>query len=298
MRIVSLIASATEIVCALGMRDHLVGRSHECDYPASVKELPQCSRPKFPDGTSGEIDKSVRALVEKGLSVYEVDADLLASLKPDVIVTQDQCEVCAVSLADVESALCQVVGLQTRVVSLKPFSLEDVLEDIQRVADALEISARGVELVAELRERIAGLRVQSLVPEEIALLEWLEPLMASGYWAPQLTELAGGQDPLGASKAHAPWIDFEQLRKADPAAILAMPCGFDLERAAREMRAIVAANPAWRELRAVKEDRVYAADGNAYFNRPGPRLVESLAILTQVLWSGAHSGEGWLRLDF
>lgn len=296
MRIVSLIASATEIVCALGLQDQLVGRSHECDFPASVKALPQCSRPTFPDGSSREIDRQMRSLVEQSLSIYKIDVELLTQLRPDIILTQDQCEVCAVCLTDVEKALTEFVPAENcKVVSLKPFNLDDVMGDIQRVAEALGVAVRGKSLITELRGRLGQQVVKTMLARRIVCLEWLDPLMACGYWVPQLVQMAGAHDLLGVKGGHAPWLEFAQLLEADPEAIVAIPCGFDLERGCQEMGQLLN-KPEWNELRAVRQGNVFVADGNAYFNRPGPRLVESLGVLTGMLWSGHSSGEGWRRL--
>jgi iron complex transport system substrate-binding protein len=296
LNIVSLLASTTEITCALGLGSHLVGRSHECDYPPQVRRLPQCSRPRFPDGSSRAIDASVRSLVEQALSLYSIDVDLLESLAPDVILTQDQCEVCAVTLADVERALAGLSS-RPRVVSVKPFSLEDVLADVLRISVAIDQPDRGRELVERMKQGLAAPTVQSL--RSIVCLEWLDPLMACGYWAPQLVERAGGRDLLGCPRGHAPWIQLDALIKADPDVILAMPCGFGLERAAQEMKALVSQS-SWSSLRAVRSGQVYAADGNAYFNRPGPRLVESREILQELLHPelgpSRWKGTGWRRV--
>jgi iron complex transport system substrate-binding protein len=302
-RIVSLIASATEIVCALGFEDQLVGRSHECDYPESVKRLPVCTEPKFSvQGTSFEIDQRVRAVLQESLSVYRVKADLLKELRPDVIVTQTQCEVCAVSLRDVERALAEWTGSLPRLVSLAPDALADVWQDMLRVAEALGVPDRGRELVRQLRSRMADVAASARSLAErptVACVEWIEPLMASGNWMPELVEMAGGVNLFGTAGSHAPRLTWEQLRDADPDVIVVLPCGFEIERSRRDMPALTS-KPEWPRLRAVREGRVYVLDGNAYFNRPGPRLVESLEILAEVLHSGAfrfgHEGTGWQRL--
>src|SRR5215831_9425256 len=214
-RIVSLIASATEIVCALGFESQLVGRSHECDYPASLKSLPQLTSPKFKvEGSSLEIDQRVKSIVEEALSVYRVDPNLLEELKPTHIITQSQCEVCAVSLKDVEAAVCQFTGSQPVIVSLEPNALADVWSDIGRVATALNASARGEEFVATLRRRMdeiaAKARTASTRPT-VACVEWIDPLMAAGNWMPELVEMAGGVNLFGEVGKHSPWMSWEQL---------------------------------------------------------------------------------------
>jgi iron complex transport system substrate-binding protein len=301
-RVVSLIASATEIVCALGFERDLVGRSHECDFPESVQALPVCTAPKFPvDGSSAEIDRRVKETLQQAVSVYDVDADLLRRLQPEVIVTQAQCEVCAVSLKDVERAVCGWVGAQPRVVSLNPNCLADVWEDTRHVAEALGVPGRGEELIRQLLGRMDAVTqaVKGLPRPTVACLEWLDPLMAAGNWMPELVERAGGVNLFGEAGKHSPWMTWEQLQARDPEVIVALPCGFDLARTRHEMAALTA-RPDWPALQAVRAGRVYATDGNQFFNRPGPRLVESLEILAEVLHSGAmrygHEGLGWQAL--
>jgi iron complex transport system substrate-binding protein len=299
-RVVSLIASATEIACALGFEGQLVGRSHECDFPESVKRLPVCTEPKFDvEGSSSEIDQRVKGVLRDGLSVYRVHADLLRQLRPDVIVTQSHCEVCAVSQRDVEQAVYDWLGSRPQVVSLAPNGLADVWDSIRQVAAALGDPGRGEELIRGLRERVAaiGERARTL-PERptVAFVEWIDPLMAGGNWVPELIELAGGVNLFGEAGKHSPWMTWDELRRRDPDVIFVAPCGFDLGRTRREM-ASLAGRPEWGELRAVRRGRVYVADGNQYFNRPGPRLVESLEILAETLHAGAfqfgHRGAGW-----
>jgi iron complex transport system substrate-binding protein len=299
-RIVSLIASSTEIVCALGFGEWLVGRSHECDYPGWVRGLPVCTAPKFAvDGTSYEIDQRVKAILAEGLSVYRVDAELLRELRPDVIVTQAQCEVCAVSLRDVEQAVCEWIDSRPSIVSLVPNALADVWRDIRAVATALGAAERGEKLVAALCDRIDAIveRAGALAHRpSVAVIEWIDPLMAAGNWMPELVAMAGGVNLFGRAREHSPWMTFVELVERDPDCILVIPCGFDIPRTRSEMSTL-RARPEWRGLRAVREGRVALADGNQYFNRPGPRLVESLEILAEVLHPEAfdfgHKGRGW-----
>lgn len=302
-RIASLLPSSTEIVCALGCEDRLVGRSHECDFPESVKRLPVCTEPKIsPDGTSYEIDQRVKAIVQEGLSVYRVRADLLRQSQPDVIITQSQCEVCAVTPRDVEEAVSQWVGSRPRIVSLEPNALSDVWADMRRVAEALEVPERGTELASGLIQRMAAIaeKARSL-PERptVACIEWIEPLMAAGNWMPELVEMAGGVNLFGEAGKHSPWMTWDQLVQWDPEVILVQPCGFDIKRSREEIPALMR-KPEWSQLRAVRSRRVYLTDGNQYFNRPGPRLVESLEILAEVLhptmFRFGHQGSGWQPL--
>jgi iron complex transport system substrate-binding protein len=303
-RIVSLIASATEIVCALGFEDQLVGRSHECDYPPSVRRLPVCTAPKFDvHGSSADIDRRVKDLLQEATSVYRVDTDVLRTLGPDVIVTQTQCAVCAVSENDVEQALAEWLESRPRVVSLNPNALADVWSDIAHVAEALGAAPRGATLIEKLQARIEHIARRAAAQGSrptVACLEWLEPLMAAGNWMPELVERAGGRNLFGHAGRHSPAMTWDELRTADPDIIIALPCGFDLPRTRQEMRTL-AHNPQWPDLSAVKRRRVYVTDGNQYFNRPGPRLVESLEILAEILhpdtFHFGHQGTAWERFE-
>jgi len=299
-RVVSLLPSSTEIVHALGLSERLVGRSHECDHPPELAQLPVLTEPKLDaEAPSAEIDARVKQLVSEGLSIYRVDAEALRRVEPTVILTQTQCEVCAASASDVEAALAGWVGHRPRVVSLEPKTLGDVWQDMQRVADALGEPARGSELAAALADRVTATAERSQrirARPSVACIEWLDPLMVAGNWVPELVTLAGGRNLLGRSGAHSPWLELAELTAADPDVIVALPCGFDLARTRAELPPL-AGHPEWQALRAVREDRVYLTDGNQYFNRPGPRLVDSLEILAEILHPGefapAHRGTGW-----
>jgi len=302
-RIVTLLPSATEIVCALGFEDQIVGRSHECDFPRSIVRVPALTEPKFnPEGTSAEIDERVKKIVGDALSVYRVDAARLRELRPDVIVTQSQCEVCAVSERDVEAAVAQWLGARPKIVSLAPNDLNDIFTDMRRVADALEAHARGTELVEQLRARLNQIADKARGASDrpsIATIEWIDPLMAGGNWMPTLVEMAGGLNLFGKAGDHSPWMKFEELAKKDPDVILISPCGFNMDRAAEDLPALTN-RPEWSGLKAVRARRVFMADGNQYFNRPGPRIAESLEILAEIihpeLFHFAHEGSGWRRL--
>jgi iron complex transport system substrate-binding protein len=299
-RIVSLLPSSTEIVCALGLGPRLVGRSHECDHPPFVRELPPCTEAKLdPAAPGAEIDRRVKQLVRDGLSIYRVDAERLRRLRPDVILTQEQCRVCAATPRDLEEALADWLGARPLVLSLAPATLGDVFGDVTRAAEALGVAERGRSLVAALSERVSaiGERTGDLSPRpRVACLEWIEPLMAAGHWMPELVRLAGGTALFGAAGEASPWLDFADLRAADPDVIVVLPCGFDLERTRRELGPLEA-RPGFAELRAVREGRMALGDGNAYFNRPGPRLVESLEILAEILhpdrFAFGHAGAAW-----
>ncbi len=299
-RIVSLIASATEIVCALGFEESMVGRSHECDYPPSVEKLPVCSSSKVDvDGSSRAIDDQVRAIVADALSVYRVDAALLDDLAPTVIVTQTQCEVCAVSLKDVEQAVCELVASEPKIVSLEPMDLGDVFRDIRTVAAALGRPERAVRLNAGLTARLDAIRERTRQLADralVACIEWIDPLMHAENWVPELVGIAGGRVMLGEAGRHSGYFEFERMIEADPDVIAVMPCGFDIPRTAAEMLPL-AAQPGWADLSAVRNGRVFLTDGNQYFNRPGPRVVESAEILAELLhpevFDFGHRGTGW-----
>jgi iron complex transport system substrate-binding protein len=306
MRILSLIASATEIVCALGFEPFLVGRSHECDYPPSVSQLPICTRPRFDvSGSSREIDQRVKSLLHKSLlddtlSVYEVFGEEIRRLQPTHIVTQTQCEVCAVSLKDVERAVAGLTGSAVSIISLQPNSLADVWEDMCRVASGLGSTEAGVRLVASLQRRLEEIESHARPLQarpSLAGIEWADPLMAFGNWTPELVQMAGGRSLFGIPGRHSPPIRFEELAAADPDVILIAPCGFSIDRA-REDLPILESQPGWSDLQAVRNGRVYIADGNQYFNRPGPRLVETLEILAEILhpetFHFGHQGQGWI----
>lgn len=280
--IVSLIASATEIVCALGLRGRLIGISHECDFPGDVKGLPVLSRPKLdPKKPGGEIDRRVRELVRDGLSVYEVDVERLEELAPDLIVTQDHCEVCAVSLKDVEQATCSITLKKTRVCSLHPSALDDICADFQKIADSAAVSERGHQLVSEFRERLDAIseQTQSLSPKpRVACLEWLSPPMLAAGWMSELVRIAGAEPLVVDEGKSFSTIKWEDLVELDPDVVVVMPCGYPLEQTLGELRDKTLQTKL-RRLRAVGEEALYVVDGNAYFNRPGPRLADSVEIL-------------------
>ncbi len=302
-KIVTLLPSATEIICALGFEDDLIGRSHECDFPASVTRLPTLTAPKFKvQGTSAEIDRRVKKIVSDALSVYRVDPVLLRTLGAEVIVTQSQCQVCAVSESDVEAAVANWMGARPKIVSLAPYKLADIFSDITRVAIALEAPERAAAVVARLRGRMDAIALRASVLESrptFACVEWLSPLMSAGNWMPELAAMAGGRNLFGRVGEHSPWMKLEELAAADPDVIMIAPCGFPIARTTAELP-VLSGDPRWRELRAVREGRVFIADGNQYFNRPGPRIAESLEILAEMMHPEAfhfgHEGTGWQRI--
>lgn len=285
-RIISLLSAATEMVCALGLGDHLVGISHECDYPPEILDRPVVTETKVhPVGTSRDIDSEVRRLVQEGLSVYRIKTDVLQQLKPDVILTQQQCQVCAVSYSDVLGAVNTFLECEPRVVSLEPMRLADILDDITRVGQAIGAEAQAAELVRHLRERIehvAQATRQADTRPRVLCIEWLEPLMVAGNWMPEMVELAGGVNLLGTAGAPAPPVQWQEVVASAPEVVIIAPCGFSLERTRRELPWLTD-RPEWAELPAVQARRVFVADGVAYFNRSGPRLVDSLEMLAAMI---------------
>lgn len=301
MRIVSLLASATEMVAALGCLDQLVGRSHECDYPPEVLALPVVSRAMIDvETSSAQIDAQIKQLASTelsaeeaaltALSIYAIDVEQLQALRPDVIFTQTQCEVCAVSERDVTRAVAQLTGLQPRVVSLAPYRLDDVWTDVLRVGRALGRSEQAEQLVAGYRQRLERLQAvtgqqaqrQGMKPR-VAVLEWLDPLMGAGNWTPELVAYAGGEPLFGEVGMHSPWIGWEELQATNPDVLALAPCGYSLARTLQDVP-LLQQHPVWHSLRAVQSGRIYAIDGNQYINRSSPRLVESAELLARAIW--------------
>ncbi|TFG63129.1 MAG: cobalamin-binding protein [Nitrospirales bacterium] len=298
--IVSLIPSGTEMVCALGCYEQLKGRSHECDFPLSIGDLPICTAPNISvDGTSQEIHERVSGILRNALSVYRVEVETLRTLKPDIIVTQTQCDVCAVSFTDVERALKESLEYQPTLIPLQATNLQGLWDDLLRVAQGIGKEQEGRELLASYQRRILAIsdRCRNESPKpSVACIEWMEPLMAAGNWVPELVELAGGLSVFGAPGAHAPWITWEALAEANPAMLILMPCGFSKPRIEAEMNTLTQ-NPVWPSLKAVQSGKVYLTDGNQFFNRPGPRLVESLEIFAEIFhptsFQFGHTDTGW-----
>jgi iron complex transport system substrate-binding protein len=284
-RIVSLLPSSTEILCVLGLRESLVGVSHECDYPSDVIGLPTLTEPKLdPHGLSGEIDTRVHQILQEGLSIYRIKTDVLQSLQPDIVVTQDQCDVCAVSLSEVEEAVRCFLTPGVKVVSLKPQRLGDIWEDMRHVARATGREDATEEVLRGLKRRLGKLEQQTrhLPRPRVACIEWIEPLIAAGNWVPELIEIAGGEYALTGAGAHSPVMTWETLIAYQPDVLVLMPCGFPIAQTQRELSALMT-HPQWNALTAVKTHRVFIVDGNAYLNRPGPRIVDSAEILAEIL---------------
>lgn len=298
-RVVSLLPSTTEIVHALGCGERLVGRSHECDHPPGVEDLPVVTEPKVVlSGDSAAIDRQVRSVLEQALSVYRVHTDVLREVAPDLVLTQSQCEVCAVSSDDVQRAVDDHLDGRAEVVALEPNGLADVLEDIRRVARALDVPDRGEALTVSMMERIEAVaaRTAALPRRRVVTLEWIEPVMAAGNWMPELLEAAGGHELFGKAGQHSPWLDWAEVVAEDPDVIIVMPCGFDLDRTREEAQQLRSL-PGWSSLTAVRTDQVALTDGHRYFNRPGPRLADSTEILAEILhpqtFPPVYRGDGW-----
>jgi iron complex transport system substrate-binding protein len=297
MRIVSLLASGTELVCALGAGDELVGRSHECDHPPWVRRLPALSRPTFDiEGSSEAIDARVRAKLRAGEPLYEVDQAALRALAPDVVISQTHCEVCAVSPEDVRRG--QAAPAAGHAVALHTGTLEGILTGFLDIARLIGRPAEGQRLVAELRARVERWReaTATLPRRRVVCLEWVAPPFALGNWGPELVTLAGGENLLGAPGEHSAAVDWEAVQAADPEVLVVAPCGFSIERTLPEMP-VLAARPGWGELRAVREGRVHVADGNLYFNRSSPTLFETIDVLAEILhpdrFPPRHRGTVW-----
>jgi iron complex transport system substrate-binding protein len=267
------------MVDALGALDVLVGRSHECDYPPSVRALPSCTRPLIDvDADSRSIDEQVKNSARNALSIYEVSDDVLERLQPTHILTQVQCDVCAASLRDVERSVASRLESAPRLVALNPASLADIWEDFRRVGEAVGADAEPV--ILELQSRMTPVRT----PDQptVACIEWIEPLMAAGNWTPELIDMAGGTDVFGKPGIHSPWITWEELLARNPDVIIVAPCGFDLARTRAEMHWLTERSE-FHCLKAVETGRLFLADGNQFFNRPGPRVVETLQMIRQML---------------
>lgn len=308
MRIVSLLPAATEWVCALGAADRLVGRSHECDHPPEIQDRPVVTAPTFDAADdSAAIDDAVQAQVQEGLSLYEVDLNRLRALDPDLVVTQDQCDVCAVNRSQLEARLADWTGGTPSVFSMQPQTLKEVFDEalrlgrrLDRLDAAMEVLAEGEAQLKTLRDRIGvDRRTDPASLPSVACIEWLEPLMVAGHWMPDVVEMAGGRPVLAEAGTPTKRVDWAALRDADPDVIVCMPCGFTVEETRRDLHYLTN-REGWEELSAVQSDRVALLDGNAYYNRPGRRLYRAIAILATVLYPDLTldpSPAAWERQD-
>ena len=287
MRIVSLLPAATEIVCALGLEESLVGVTHECDFPPSVRKLPRVTRTLIPvEASSAAIDALVRERLKTQQALYNLDMPVLEALRPDLLVTQALCDVCAVAQAEVEAAACSLPG-QPRVVNLEPTTLEQVFESIDLVGEAAGCQDRATDVVAALRTRVERVAERSAASGErpgMVVIEWLDPLFTCGHWTPELVRLAGGIEVIARAGERSRTMSLGELLAAAPDVLVIACCGFDVERTMREMPAFLSL-PGVSEIPAVRHGRVHVIDGNAYLSRPGPRLVDSLEILAEFFTS-------------
>ncbi len=301
-RILSLLPAATECLAALGFADDMVGRSHACDFPGGIDGLPVCTQPKIDTtANSADIDRQVRDLLAQGLSVYGVDTAQIRSLAPDLIVTQTQCEACAVTPEDLQEALDGWLGRPVQVMSLAPYRLSDVWQDFVRLGTVLGMRELGEAVADQLSDRVAAVAARTAglsPPPTVVCLEWLDPLIAAGHWVPELVAAGGGRDVLGTIGGKAPRLEWDALRALDPDIILVMPCGFDLSRTRAELPALTGRR-GWQELRAVQTRRVFLVDGNRAFSRPGPRLTACAEMVAEMLYADVitygHEGRSWVR---
>ncbi len=301
MRIVSLLASATEIVCALGAGEMLVGRSHECDNPKWVRRLPPCSAPAFDVSvSSGEIDTEVRRRLRSGEPLYHIYAELIRELRTDLLITQSHCEVCAVTPGDIErSGAC---ASPPRQVALSAASLEEIFQGILRISQELSLEVKGQALVGRERERLDAVseRAKHFRRPTVVMVEWTDPLFAMGNWGPELVEIANGELLLGEKGKYSAAIPAEQLRDADPEYLIVAPCGFNLERSLQEQTTLER-YPWWRQLQAVRRGNVAFADGNLLFNRSGMTVSKTAEVIAEILhgvvFEGRTEAVHWRRIE-
>ncbi len=294
MNIISLLPSTTEIVYALGLGDELRAVTHECDFPEAAQGKPHITRNVLPDGehSSVDIDRLVRERVLNGQSIYDLDRTLLAEIEPDLILTQELCDVCAVSYDDVVAA-AGALRKAPRVASFEPDSIELIFQSIHDISWLAARPEVGRDLVTALQARLDGLagRLEGVEPRRVLCLEWLDPPMIGGHWVPEMVRLAGGRDVLGAEGEPSVRVTWDEIAACDPELVVLMPCGYDLETTvhlAGELDEI----PAWRELAAVKAGQVYAVDGSGYFNRPGPRVIDGVELLARLFHPDRCAGLG------
>lgn len=291
MRIVSLLPSATEIVCQLGLGDSLVGVTHECDYPPFVGSLPKVTRTLIPhDATSREIDDLVRERLKTQQALYTLDMPTLERLQPDLLVTQALCDVCAVAEAEVTAAACALPG-HPRVVNLEPMRLSEVFDGILLVGEAAGIPGRAAEVVAALQARVDRIaRLNQSLPHRprVVLLEWIDPPFSSGHWSPELVRIAGGIEGIGREGERSRTTEWDEIVRFDPEFLIVACCGFNVERTMLDIPLLMR-YPGFRELTCARQNQVFVIDGNAYFSRPGPRLVDSLELLAHTLHPEIHS---------
>lgn len=293
MRIVSLLPSATEIICALGLNDQLVGVTHECDYPAQVTDLPRVTTTIIPhDASSRTIDNLVRERLTSVTALYSLKMDVIKKLQPDLIVTQALCDVCAVAESEVLDAINQLEH-KPELVNLEPMTLDDVLDTIKLVGEATSLTDKADSVVKELLQRINNVRNRTGTSlserdfKSVVFLEWLDPLFNAGHWTPTLIEYAGGNDLLGNKHLPSQTTEWGRVVELNPEYLFVACCGYDIKRTLQDVE-IMKSYPGWSDLQCVKKKNVFITDGNAYFSRSGPRLVESLEIMAHALHPEIH----------
>ena len=305
-KIVTLIPSATEIVAFLGQKNSIVGRSHECDYPKDLNNVAKLTSPKLNvDGTSDEINKQINTILENSLSVYKVDIQKLKELDPDFIITQAHCDVCAVRFSEVKNIVNKYFNRKTKIISLEPNTLNDVFDDIKRVAKGLNIeNESNNKLIENLKIRLKKIKNLSAIQKQkpsVACIEWIDPLMIAANWIPEMVEIAGGANILGKSGDNSHWIKFEEIIDQNPEIIIFIPSGFNIEKTKKELDNYIKKNNNMRSLKAYKNHKLFVVDGNQFFNRPGPRLIESLEIFAEIIHPNIfdfnHKGVGWINYN-
>ena len=300
-KIITLIPSATEIISFLGLDSQLVGVSHECDFPEKVKSLKKLTKTDIKTNVSSyNIHLQIEKILENSLSVYKVDENSLKYLNPDVIITQDQCNVCAVDLSQVKKVTSNYLNKEVDIISLQPKSFTDIFENIEYVAKKLNVfNALNKNKINKLLHRISDVRQKKKSFKNVICIEWCNPLMAAGNWIPDMVKIAGGNELFGINNKNSHWIDFKSVRDFNPEVIIFMPCGYNLLQTQRDVASLFENNVNWKNLSAYKNKKLYLVDGNQYFNRPGPRIVDSLEILAEIfnpdVFNYGYKGSGWIN---
>lgn len=301
MKIVSLLPSTTEIISALGLERSLIGRSHECNQSGYIRSLPAITSPQIKSKESSRnIHSEVQNLIKNGLSVFTVNGDALSKLKPDLVLTQDHCEVCAASLNEVEKAVQTHCSTDTIVISVSPESVEDILKSFLKIGKAVQAEKTAMKLVEDLKMRfdIISQTINGATRKEIITIEWLDPLMTGGNWIPELVNIAGAESLLTEAGKHSPVIQWEHILNADPEKLFIMPCGYSIDQTKKEMPRLADKN-GWNDLKAVKNSEVYLLDGDRFFNRSGPGIYDSARILAEInhpkLFKPLYKNDGWIR---
>ena len=300
-KIITLIPSATEIISFLGLDSQLVGVSHECDFPEKVKSLKKLTKTDIKTNVSSyNIHLQIEKILENSLSVYKVDENSLKYLNPDVIITQDQCNVCAVNLSQVKKVTSSYLNKEVDIISLQPKSFKNIFENIEYVAKKLNVfNALNKNKINKLLHRISDVRQKKKSFKNVICIEWCNPLMAAGNWIPDMVKIAGGNELFGINNKNSHWIDFKCVRDFNPEVIIFMPCGYNLLQTQRDVASLFENNVNWKILSAYKNKKLYLVDGNQYFNRPGPRIVDSLEILAEIfnpdVFNYGYKGSGWIN---